>query len=410
MPTPRLLFSALLLLLPLLASAQRPTPPMGDKNKDLKGNAEQEIIYLENPSFEDIPRAGLPPMGWLDCGPLSETPPDVQPYGGFRVTRAPQNGNTYVGLVTRDNNTWESVGQRLSRPMRQNQCYDFSFYATRSPIYESATKKDPMRTVNFEKGVTVRIWGGNSMGDRAEMLAQTDVIETTDWKSFKVKLKPSKGSFSYICIEAYYRTPTLFPYNGNVLVDNLSPISACDQPEPLAQVDPKKDDPKRNPVNVSPTKTTTTTPSTKVDTPKVDTSKAAPKVADEKTDFTPELRTQDLKIGDVFRLSNLYFAADSTNINRLSERTLNELFNFLKKNPNITIEIGGHTNGLPDHAYCDKLSTDRARNVANYLLQKGIPATQIQFKGYGKRQPLDSDNTPYGRERNQRVEIKILSK
>ncbi len=400
---------SLFLFLPLLALAQRPLPHSSDKNKDSKSAAEQDIIYLENPSFEDIPRAALPPSGWLDCGPLSETPPDVQPYGGFRCTRVPQNGNTYLGLVTRDNNTWESVGQRLSKPMRQNQCYDFNFYATRSPIYESATKKDPMRSVNFDKGVTIRIWGGNNMGERAEMLAQTDVIESTEWKNFKVKLKPTKGNFSYICVEAYYKTPTLFPYNGNVLVDNLSPISACDVPDnPLAQVDPKKEEPKKNPVNVSP-KTTTTTPSTKVDTPKVDTAKIA-KVEDKKTDFTPELRTQDLKIGDIFRLSNLYFSADSTNINRMSERTLNELYNFLKKNPNVNIEIGGHTNGIPDHAYCDRLSTERARNVANYLLEKGIPAQQIQFKGYGKRQPIDNDSSPIGRERNQRVEVKILSK
>jgi outer membrane protein OmpA-like peptidoglycan-associated protein len=374
----------------------RPVP--SDKNKD-KTNA--EIIYLENPSFEDIPRAGIPPSAWFDCGPAGETPPDVQPYGGFRVTRTPQQGNTYLGLVTRDNNTTEAVGQRLSKPMRQNQCYDFSLYLARSATYESATKRNQTQLFNFNKGVTLRIWVGNSLGERAEMLAHTEVIENTEWEQIKVKLTPTKRDYQYICIEAYYKTPVLFPYNGNILVDNLSPISACDVPVvEIAKVDtpPKK-------VNVNP-KPTVTTPSVTTTTPsvKVDTTKEA-----DKGDFKSDLRTQDLKIGDIFRLQNLYFPADSASITKVSENTLNELYAFLKKNPNVIIEIGGHTNGLPEHAYCDKLSSARAKTVAEYLTKKGIPSQQIQHKGYGKRKPIESDGNPYGRERNQRVEIKILN-
>lgn len=379
-----------------LAAQVRPVP--SDKNKD-KTNA--EIIYLENQSFEDIPRAGMPPSGWLDCGPAGETPPDVQPYGGFRVTRTPQNGNTYLGMVTRDNNTWESVGQRLSKPMRQNQCYDFSFYAARSGTYESATKRNQMVLVNFSRGVTVRIWGGNTLGERAEMLANTEVIENTEWQNIKVKLTPTKRDYQYICIEAYYKTPVLLPYNGNVLIDNLSAIAACDVPPvDIVKVDtpPKK-------VNVNP-RPTVTTPSVTTTTPSVKDTTA--KEAD-KGDFKSDLRTQDLKIGDIFRLQNLYFPADSANITKVSENTLNELYTFLKKNPNVVIEIGGHTNGLPEHNYCDKLSSARAKTVADYLIKKGIPSQQIQHKGYGKRKPVDSDGNPYGRERNQRVEIKILN-
>ncbi len=364
---------------------------------------EMEMIYLENPSFEDIPRAGIPPTDWLDCGPMGETPPDVQPYGGFKVTRTPQHGSTYLGLVTRDNNTTESVGQRLSKPLRQNQCYDFSLYAARSATYESATKRSQVQLYNFDKGVTVRIWGGSSMGDRGELLATSEVIESTEWRNVKMKLNPSKRDYQYICIEAYYKTPTLFPYNGNVLLDNLSPISTCEPVnEPIAQADPKKENPK---VNISPkTSPTVTVPSVKVDTPVV-----AEKKEEDKGDFKSDLRGQDIKVGDIFRLQKLYFPADSAKMTRVSENSLMELFSFLKNNPTVVIEIGGHTNGLPEHNYCDKLSSARAKNVAEFLIKKGIPPQQIQHKGYGKRKLVESDSTPYGRERNQRVEIKILS-
>lgn len=72
------------------------------------------------------------------------------------------------------------------------------------------------------------------------------------------------------------------------------------------------------------------------------------------------------------------------------------------------MEIGGHTNGNCDHPYCDRLSQDRAKTVANYLIQKGISIDRVRFKGYGKRKPVASNATLQGRKKNQRVEITIL--
>lgn len=73
------------------------------------------------------------------------------------------------------------------------------------------------------------------------------------------------------------------------------------------------------------------------------------------------------------------------------------------------VEIGGHTNSIPPHEYCDRLSTARAQNVAEYLREKGILVEQVQFKGYGKRVPIASNETAAGRLKNQRVELKIIS-
>ena len=66
-------------------------------------------------------------------------------------------------------------------------------------------------------------------------------------------------------------------------------------------------------------------------------------------------------------------------------------------------------NGIPSHEYCDRLSAERAKAVADFLNEKGIPRERLQYKGYGKRQPVDSNRTQAGRQKNQRVEIKILS-
>jgi outer membrane protein OmpA-like peptidoglycan-associated protein len=87
---------------------------------------------------------------------------------------------------------------------------------------------------------------------------------------------------------------------------------------------------------------------------------------------------------------------------------LDELADFLKKNANVLVEIGGHTNGFPPHEYCDKLSYERAKNVVNYLILKGVKPNQLSAKGYGKRAPIADNSTEYGRKMNQRVEVKVL--
>jgi outer membrane protein OmpA-like peptidoglycan-associated protein len=79
----------------------------------------------------------------------------------------------------------------------------------------------------------------------------------------------------------------------------------------------------------------------------------------------------------------------------------------MNNSPNVSIEIGGHTNSLPVTEYCDKLSSDRARNVADFLVKNGISRYRITHKGYGKRNPIADNNTELGKQKNQRVEIKI---
>ena len=73
------------------------------------------------------------------------------------------------------------------------------------------------------------------------------------------------------------------------------------------------------------------------------------------------------------------------------------------------LEVGGHTNNRPTPEFAETLSTSRAKSVAEWLVGKGIPAERVQYKGYGKKFPIETNATAEGRKRNQRVEIKILS-
>ena len=127
-----------------------------------------------------------------------------------------------------------------------------------------------------------------------------------------------------------------------------------------------------------------------------------------KVRIIPELDASNFRAGETINLKKIFFQPDSTNMDPSSIPTVDELFEFLQENPNIVIEVGGHTNGIPSHAYCDQLSTERSKSVAQYLVDKGISASQLRYKGYGKRNPIATNSTPEGRAKNQRVEIKVL--
>ena len=118
-----------------------------------------------------------------------------------------------------------------------------------------------------------------------------------------------------------------------------------------------------------------------------------------------DFRLTPLRKGEKIILDNLYFDANKSIIKPESFEELNRLYDFLKANPGVIIEIGGHTNGLCSETYCEKLSLNRANAVREYLIAKGIAGVRITTFGYGSKQPIDTNDTPEGRKRNQRVEI-----
>ncbi len=122
----------------------------------------------------------------------------------------------------------------------------------------------------------------------------------------------------------------------------------------------------------------------------------------------PEL-TRAIQQGQTIPMRLLTFATDSASLRPAVYTYLDELYDFLVENPKVTVEVGGHTNNQPTDEFADYLSTARAKAVANYLTDKGIDAQRVQYKGYGKKQPLVPNTTPEGRRTNQRVEIKILN-
>jgi hypothetical protein len=193
-----------------------------------------DIIKLVNPSFEGIPTCCQSPMGWTDCGFKGETPPDIQPAldqqnnAIFNVITAPYEGDTYMGMVVRENDTYESVSQKLSMPLQKGKCYSFSVMLCRSDTYLSATKNGrPSDLKQFTSPIVLKIWGGDAFCNFKELLATSSLVENTDWERYDFEFI-AKSQLEYFGLEAFYKTPALFPYNGNVLLDDASDILEID--------------------------------------------------------------------------------------------------------------------------------------------------------------------------------------
>jgi outer membrane protein OmpA-like peptidoglycan-associated protein len=374
---------------------------------------DEQPIQLANPSFEDMPRHSKPPRGWYDCGFERESPPDVQPNSTFSVTKAAQDGETYLGMVVRDNDTWEAVSQRLSRPLQKGKCYSFSLHLARSELYLS-TSRVTDQTANYTTPAKIRIYGGFNYCDKQFLLAESSLVINTRWLEYNFKFEPI-DNYSFLILEVFYKTPTLFPYNGNVLVDNASDIRPipCDQ-EPIVAEEMEEEEPEpasppavteQGPPREEEEQPAVAQPQTPEPPPP--SSETTPEPEEEAVSFS-KLSRSDLREGQTIRIDKLFFEADRSVIRENSYSVLNEIYEFMKRNSDVVVEIGGHTNGLCTDVFCDKLSEQRARAVAVYLAQRGIDWERLKYKGYGKRQPIASNDTPEGRQRNQRVEVKIL--
>jgi hypothetical protein len=194
----------------------------------------QDTIFLANASFEDIPRRGgayyTPIKGWQDCGSEKfpgESPPDIHPVPGaaWQVIKKPYDGQTYLGLVVRYNNTYESVSQKLTSPLELGKCYTFSAFLARSTTYVSATRRSSVsnQTENFSYPAVIRVWGGDEFCWNGQFLAQSEQVENSEWKNYTFQFKAAQ-THSFITIEAYYAPASSENYNGHVLVDAISPI------------------------------------------------------------------------------------------------------------------------------------------------------------------------------------------
>ena len=116
-------------------------------------------------------------------------------------------------------------------------------------------------------------------------------------------------------------------------------------------------------------------------------------------------------MSNVINLDHVFYSTGSSNLNSdISNYELDNLVTLMGRFPKMKIELAGHTDNVGDAAANLALSNDRAAKVKEYLVSKGVSSDRMIAKGYGQDSPLESNETPAGRKKNRRTELRILSK
>ncbi|MHC1705431.1 MAG: OmpA family protein [Tenuifilaceae bacterium] len=129
-----------------------------------------------------------------------------------------------------------------------------------------------------------------------------------------------------------------------------------------------------------------------------------------KNDRLVDTKIDSLEIGDSFILENIYFEFDKYDLLKESFPMLDRLTDYLKRKSNVNIQVSGHTDNIGTIEYNNELSIKRAISVVEYLKSNGIDQSRLKPIGFGSSSPLDTNKTVEARQKNRRIEIKILNK
>lgn len=123
-----------------------------------------------------------------------------------------------------------------------------------------------------------------------------------------------------------------------------------------------------------------------------------------------DIALKSVDIGSTIVLKNIFFDLGKASLRSESTNELERLGKLLYDNPTLKIEISGHTDNKGSAELNKKLSDNRAKAVVDYLISKGITGDRLTYVGYGKDQPIASNDNEDGRQQNRRTEFKIIAK
>jgi outer membrane protein OmpA-like peptidoglycan-associated protein len=107
-------------------------------------------------------------------------------------------------------------------------------------------------------------------------------------------------------------------------------------------------------------------------------------------------------------LNNLFFDVDKFDLRDKSITELDKISRFLKANPNIKVEISGHTDDQGAATYNQQLSLKRAKAVGDYLRVQGITTNRLKEIGLGSKRPIVQNDSEMNRQVNRRIEFRII--
>ncbi len=119
------------------------------------------------------------------------------------------------------------------------------------------------------------------------------------------------------------------------------------------------------------------------------------------------LQTRDTVRGLIVNMSDVLFDTARYTLKPGAREKLAKISGIVLAYPGLNLQIEGHTDSVGGDEYNQGLSEQRADSVRDFLVQQGVPAASISARGFGKTQPVASNETPEGRQQNRRVELVV---
>jgi outer membrane protein OmpA-like peptidoglycan-associated protein len=119
------------------------------------------------------------------------------------------------------------------------------------------------------------------------------------------------------------------------------------------------------------------------------------------------LQTRDSARGLIVNMSDVLFDTGSYTLKPGAREKLAKISGIVLAHPGLSLQIEGHTDSVGGDDFNQQLSERRADSVRDFLAEQGVPGSSITARGFGKSQPVASNDTPEGRQRNRRVELVV---
>jgi len=129
--------------------------------------------------------------------------------------------------------------------------------------------------------------------------------------------------------------------------------------------------------------------------------------ASSKAPVMKDIALKPIRTGESIVLNNVFFEFNKFDLKDESHVELGKVISFMKKNPSVHVEISGHTDNVGGKQYNQTLSEKRSRSVYDYLVQNGLSADRLSYKGYGDSKPIAENTTEQGRAKNRRTEFMV---
>src|ERR1017187_2868513 len=123
--------------------------------------------------------------------------------------------------------------------------------------------------------------------------------------------------------------------------------------------------------------------------------------------FNAILQTRDTARGLIVNMSDVLFDIAKSSLRPLAREKLAKVAGIVSGHPGLRLDVEGYTDSVGGDDYNQRLSEQRGEAVRDYLPREGMPASSVTAKGFGKTEPVASNDTAEGRQQNRRVELVI---